>query len=376
VELLVLHIIGHYPSERGIMEVIHIPSFHKVEGSDRLFKTTIDNLPCIVGSNLINEEWFIYVPIDTVLSEPLFKLININNKEYTPKRARVKAVRLRGHFSEGLLLPLSEVETIYPEVKHSDNILNITGSFVYRDVEDIEDLDKITNTAKSKPTWLQRLINKLKPKHALAEYTDTSRIEKAHLASGAYLPTVKVHGTSVRYTLTPRFLWFKQQLIVASRRKVNPQNKIYSQVAVNEKIKEALLQLQKSGLKRPTIVGEIAGLNVQKGFPYEGNTKLYVYGIHANDEWLGAVDIHDRCIELGLTPVPVLEELFILGANVDKGEVCKRLEELCDRNKYPSIDSSCVCREGIVLQRICSEKANTIHHRTVYKYIGQEYRSK
>lgn len=343
--------------------------FKKLDNSDRLYVTTVDGVPCIVGVDMIEEGDFLYCPLDVVLSLPLYSLLN-RKDEYSVRRARIRACRLRGTFSEGLLLPLSQVEKIYPKINASPNPLELTNSFIYRDMEDMEDKDKVI--ASKRPNIIQKILSFFKPKHNLTEYVDTSRVEKVNVKDGVYIPTLKIHGTSVRYGLTTKFLWFKQKLVIGSRRTINPNNKLYLQMAVKYNIEAELLRLSKM-MANPVIVGEIAGEGVQKGFPYESEVKLYAYGLHGNNQWYS----YEQMVMLLDRSIPVVPCLGrYIHAPVDKEGLLLYLESLCNTTHYPSIDSTYLCREGIVLQLAEAQPSNNIHNRIVYKYISEAYRSK
>lgn len=66
---------------------------------------------CVVGRDQVRPgDLVAYFPVDTVLPEPLLVSIGLSGKLAGKQHNRVKTVKLRGEFSQGLAVPLSDVD--------------------------------------------------------------------------------------------------------------------------------------------------------------------------------------------------------------------------------------------------------------------------
>lgn len=337
--------------------------------ADRLALTEVDGVTCICDNS--EEKEYIYFPLDTILSENLMALCRLT-------KPRVKAVRLRGIFSEGLLVSCKVLRGAgYKLDSNLDEELEVTK---WAPPEDTEEVSKAT--VKKDPKWWERILFKILPhslkkklfgrKFLMEEYVDTSRVEKHKdkiLKDGVW--TVKLHGTSARYGLS-RNLFRKEELIVGSRRCINPSNPLYKNVAKDSDLLNKMKKM-KSILKCKNIhlFGEIVGPGIQGEFRYTDKPTLFVYGIHADGVWLGYWAMRAVCNGVGLEYVPLLHPS--VEVVIDENLVTF-LEDTCKKPLSP-MEQKAPFREGLVWHSCVNEKAS-INQRTVYKYVSQKFRER
>ena len=337
--------------------------------ADKLAITEVDGVTCICDNS--EEQDYIYFPLDTVLSQRVALACKIT-------KTRIKAVRLRGIFSEGLLISCKVLHDAgYNLSKDLDKELEVTK---WCPPEDTEEVSKAA--AKRPPSWWERILfmilpRKLKKKWfgrklLMEEYVDTSRVERhigKTLKDGVW--TVKLHGTSARYGLSQGFFG-KASLIVGSRRCVNPSNKLYKNVAESSGLLEKMVKI-KSLLKcrELHLFGEIVGPGIQGEFKYTDKPTLFVYGIHADGVWLGFWTMRAVCNDVGLSCVQALHHSV---EDVIDESLIAFLEGACKEPLSP-MELKAPFREGLVWHSCVEEKAS-IGHRTVFKYVSQKFRER
>ena len=166
---------------RLVAEVVEIKSLEKHPNADSLSIVKVFDYPVIVRT----EDWKIgdkavYVPTDTTVPnrEPFTFLF----KEGEVGRARIKAKKLRGIFSMGLLVPTpGEFSVVRNNV--GDNLANYLG------IEKYEPPVHFTSDAAPAPVG------------DIPKYTDIEHLRRyRHLLEGKQvIVTEKIHGTNARY---------------------------------------------------------------------------------------------------------------------------------------------------------------------------------
>ena len=207
--------------------VIRVPKVRKAENSDRLYIIDVMGMTAIVGDSWVGREGELAVvfPAEVQLSHEYMhgnnlyrdKELNQNKSEagYIETNRRVRAMKLRGNISNGLVMPLTSLVDglrVAPEVSEGD---------VFDTVDGIELCRKYVVPVKASSAQ-NRADSKIKK--AFKRVTDV--FLPAHFETGQWLReehnvgsheeliiTQKLHGTSVRLanTVVARELsWFEK----------------------------------------------------------------------------------------------------------------------------------------------------------------------
>jgi RNA ligase (TIGR02306 family) len=320
------------------VEVIEITNLTKHPGADTLEITQIHGgYPVIIriGDFKVGDK-ATYCPIDSLcpMSNPTFKFLKMDDgdqREYV----RIKAKRLRGVFSMGLLVPAQ------PDWVVGQNVQEVLG--IKKWEPELE------------PNF--KLCGEDEVDHVgIPCYTDVEGYRKhknALLIGEEVVLTEKLHGRNAR------FVWAKDRLWCGSHTRVKRQT-----AQTVEWVIAAKYDLENKLRNYPDLVffGEIYG-QIQRGFQYDipkGEAGLRVFDILnlKTRRYLDWADVVSLCGEVGLTTVPVLFQ----------GPWNEELTEL--RNGKTTLGNH--TREGIVIHPTKERLDNRIG-RVILKFVGEDY---
>lgn len=349
-------------NENYAAQIIVVKNIRPVPNSDFLKQFTYQGMNIITTSAQEGDK-VVYFPVECRLSDQLLKANNLFRKKERnadPEQAgffedngRVRAIKLRGAYSEGFILPLQGLVDAYPELirlpelEGSDigkpfDTVGIVGkqeTFVKKYVVDkqIKDSSSPKNGGNRKVIRESRLVDDQFKLHH-----DTPKLAAAigSIPPHAFITiTNKLHGTSFvssnvlvkrKLSLIERIAKFFGASVketeygnVYSSRKV-VKNEHFSGPKETHFYKEDIWgvvnnHLKDGLLKGETVYGEIVGYlsdsgMIQKGYDYGcaiGQHKVYIYRItHTNEDGkvieLRHDQIRERAEQLGVNVVPIL----------------------------------------------------------------------
>ena len=339
--------------------VIRVPKVRKAENSDRLYIIDVMGMTAIVGDSWIAREGELALlfPAEVQLSHEfaaangLYRQslgLNTNREDsgYLEANRRVRALKLRGNISNGLVLPLNSLSHIPTMVGSIDGLTEgdvfdtIDGGEICRKyvIQTTECNGHNRADAKIKKAF-KRVDNTFLPEHF-----DTGQWlrEEGHVQPHEELIiTQKLHGTSCRLgnTVVKRQLkWyekFAQKLgikvadheydLVGGSKKVikdpnNPNQDHYYQTDIwSDALAVYGDRIPKNVIVFGELVGYVPGTGgaIQKGHTYgmqPGNYELYVYRVAIITEDAELYDlswdqVRDFCSRHGLKHVPELDRM-------------------------------------------------------------------
>ena len=328
----------------GIVEVVRIDKIEKHPDADSLEITHVYDYPVIVRLGDFKEgDMAIYVPIDSIvpLDDERFSFL---------KKPRIKAVRLRGVYSMGLLVPALP----------NDNF------------EEGQDVTEALNIKRWQPNeqgaqFESRGHSSCIPDPGYLIHYDLDGLLKyrRNLMHGEEIViTEKIEGEN------SRFLYHleNEEFYVASHGRYKELDlekpDQWWQVAMRYNLEEKLGTI----LPDHGIYGEIYGHN--KKYPYghmkDDEISLMVFDILniKTREWLDYDDILKACKELDL---PVVPELYRGEWNQDW-----TFDDLMKFADGPSVvEGADHIREGMVVRTTCERRAHC--GRMVFKMKGESY---
>jgi RNA ligase (TIGR02306 family) len=322
--------------------VVKLGKIDKLENSDNLAITMVmEGYPCIVKLGEYKEgDLAVYCPIDSLvpLESPYFSFLSENIEK---KYFRVKAIKKRGTFSMGLLVPAD------PLWKEGKDVQELLGIKKWEPVEIF-----------SGPSLRGEIIGK-GPSNG-CEYTDIEgmrKYEKLLIEGEKVVCTEKVHGSSARFLLDDTDFWVGSHTTWKKENDTNLWWKVAHQYNIREKLKYFL------GFE---FFGEVYG-QVQKGF---------TYGAAPRELFLAFFDILDTKRRVYLDydaflnitkelDLPVVPQLY-------RGPWSSELKKLTDGiTEYSKIRKTDTIREGIVVKPVIERRSEI--GRTILKLHSQEY---
>ena len=339
--------------------VIRVPQVRKAQNSDNLYIIDALGMTAIVDKSWIEREGDLAIifPAETQLSEEFCRKNNLyrdstmnrdpRESGYIENNRRVRALKLRGNISNGLVLPLYSVALIYsPDWAKEAMSQALPEGSVLDTFHDIEICRKYEIPVKQgvltdKQAKQQRKAFKRVDEIFLPQHYDTAQwYRESHTleADDQLIITQKLHGTSVRLanTIVKRKLTkrekFAQKFLganisetyydyVAGSRKVikDPKNGKQEHWYGTDVWTKALEKYKDQIPKGYIVYGELVGYTegggaIQAGHTYEcepGENELYVYRVAIINEDARMIDLSwDQvrmfCKDHGLKNVPEL----------------------------------------------------------------------
>jgi hypothetical protein len=340
---------------RNLASVKKIISIKPIPGADKIECAQVLGFECVIGKNEFKiNDLIVYFEVDSILPEkPEFEFLR-------PRKFRIKIIKLKNQFSEGICFPLS----ILPKGKYKedDDVTDIIGVIKY----DPEATREKGQSEPSKPKnpiikflmkfkWYRRYFSS-KPEKGWPEFiphTDEERIQKVpyictNYKNTLFVATEKLDGTSATYALKRlKRKWYHIKdhfkFYVCSRH-INiktPNNSYYWKIAKQLNMKENLLEL--IGDKEFVVLqGEIIGEGIQKnkyklkGIDFKAFNLIYPEGrLNQIKMWIYLTG----CMNY-ITCVPLISSEFILGDSIQECvELSKGKSKLAD-----------IHREGLVIR--------------------------
>ena len=359
-----------------VVKAIRVDEVAPHPNADRLDIIKVLGWNCVVSKGSLRVgDWVIYFPIDSVLPLELENRIFGDGSKVKLNGKKVKTIKLRGVYSQGLAVPLTK----FPEYADSEIDADLTDSLGVKKWEPTEAEPKglSTNGKKASHKELNPYFKK---------YTDLNHLksEMWKFTEGEeVVATEKLHGSSGRGSLLPnssnvwwKWLLWKLRLLPKyefcyGSRNVQLQTRwlkpIYHELP-SDIYTKAIKQYNLRDKIQPNeaVYGEILGAGIQKGYAYghaEGEISFHVYDVHKDGRWLDHDELQAWCKERELTPVPTLY----------RGPF--DLEVLAKLVKGPStvVDapSKQPIREGIVVRPV---KERCGHGgRSVSKFVSEDF---
>lgn len=332
--------------------VIRVPKVRKAENSDRLYIIDVMGMTAIVDDSWVGREGELAVvfPAEVQLSHDFCRDNNLYrerelNKDtseagYLDTNRRVRALKLRGNISNGLVLPLSAIK--YPIFPEEGLVFDtIGGNEICRKYVVPVKATSAQNRADSKiKKAFKRVDNTFLPEHF---ETGQWLREEGHVQPHEELIiTQKLHGTSVRLAntvvkrqhtrrekLAAKFLGARiadheYDLVAGSRKAIkdpnNPNQDHYYQTDIwTDALSVYGDHIPKNVIVFGELVGYVPGTGaaIQKGHTYgvqPGQYELYVYRVAIITEDAELYDlswdqVRDFCSRHGLKHVPELDRM-------------------------------------------------------------------
>lgn len=358
--------------------LVRISGFGKHKNADTLCITHVEGSTCIFKEGTFQEgDLAVFVPIEAVvpLDNPAFAWLR-DPKKPNKTTHRVKARYVRGVFSDGFLVPLSEIPQVesfeLDAVESADREIpwRVVGSHDDPPGESLrlgQDMAPLLGVTKA--------VDQLPPTlNAEQEYGPVDRVpvyDMEALKKYRYIfedPSERVIVTEKCHGMNSRFVYTEGRLWVGSRNRFIRDNgrNVYWNAAHEHKLEEKLAQY-------PNLVlfGEVYGVQDLRYGCEPGKSKFAAFDIYdiAERRYLSYEDFKATCAKLDVPTVPVLYDgPYTSFEHMDSfanppTEDGKPLMSALDPNTL---------REGAVIKPAV-ERWNQYTHRTLFKHVARAY---
>ena len=340
-----------------ICEVIEIKDLETHSNADSLLITHIYSFPCIVKRGEIQvADKAVYFPVEACLPDkPLFSFMWKGKENPTDKNRTIRALRLRGVFSMGLVMSLNKLAEAYPEINFNElqvgqNVAELLGVTKYEEPEPI----CMNGDNESTPEWF-------------IKYTDIQNLRKYNdlfIPGEGVVITEKIHGCCSRY------IYRDNKFYIGSHNNTKKLggNDVWNVVAKKLNLEEMCKEYQDL-----IFFGEVYG-QVQKGYSYgfKNDVSFILFDIYdinqgkflSYNEFLTiAVEVREKYL---IKQVPVLY--------CGPWTSFEKFEEMADGTSMEAEANKKELhnREGFVI-RLFRERYNDEIGRVVLKLHGQDY---
>ena len=314
--------------ERKLATIRKINELTPIEGADKIELATIDGWKVVVAKDVNHKvgDLIVYCEVDSFL--PIREEFEFLRKTSYKKMAdgtegfRLKTIRLRGQVSQGLILPIS--------ILNSDDVID--------EGDDVTDELNIVKYEAPIPAQLSGEVKGMFPSFLIK--TDEERVQNLthhfeKYKQEKFYVTEKLDGSSVTYYIKDGVFGVCSRNLDLVESETNSMWKL----ATTNGLKEKLLSLNRN----IAIQGEIIGEGIQ-GNPYKiiGQTIKFFNGFDIDKYEYLPLDIFIELIKyLEMGTVPILDLEFNLPDTVD---------ELISFADSKSVLNNMFDREGIVIR--------------------------
>ena len=296
----------------------------------------------------------IYIPIDTMVDStlPCFSFLANKNSE---KFIRIKTIRIRGKWSQGLAIPLNFLTIPLVNLNIGDDVSEKLKVIKYEKENIILNQSNTNNLFCDFPV---HYISKTDEDNLRTRYNILSKLYNQHI----YI-TKKMDGSSMT------LIWnsTNNEFLVCSRRLIVGDGSVMYQYVEKEKLKEKIISIGKD----LAIQGEFAGPKINGNQMGLRNYEFYVFTIKnlQTNKYYNWSDIINICTRIGIKTVPEVSNFICDESwNIDK------FQELSNAQIYKQYNGKQVSAEGIVIRPYEPVYSPELQKMLSVKVINQLYK--
>ena len=352
-------------NNNSVCFVSRINEIKIIEGADNIEQAVIGGWNCIIKKNEYNvNDLVVIATTDAVIPQGLSDAMNVTN--YLRKGGRVRIIKLRGVYSECLIIPITYVQGV-KRVEGAD-VMEMLGIFKY------EPPAKQIQLASGRKIKYHENPNF----NVYHKFPNIKNVKNMFNEGDEVQITRKIHGTNTRYGIVRKnklsiwdkvriylnikfnlggdeWKWSEYEFIVGSHNVEKGSDSqgfyntnVWYEIANKYEIKKKLWELIKKGTFSKEdigngiiIYGEIYGVGIQQNYDYGLKTiEFALFDIMINNQYIStdAVLTLHKLLELNHVPL-----LYI-------GPWSQHKLDLLSMNNF--IDNTKIPHEGIVVKSI------------------------
>jgi RNA ligase (TIGR02306 family) len=292
----------------------------------------------------------VFITIDTIVPRYSWSEFLVDQKN-PDKPIRLKNIKLRGEYSSGLVIPLSEFPEQFTEtVVVGENLTELLGVTKY--IKEIP-ANLSGETLGDFPT---SIISKTDEDNGL---NDPNLVEKVLNHDSHITVTQKLDGSSITLIVEDGAL---SQVCTRNLSKKETENNTFWKAA-----RKLTIPANWTGV----IQGELVGNGIQRNQLKLEDVKIFVFQISENKKYMTYEEMKDFCENsLHCDVVPLICKLGLDATIKLWVDPLQKLQELADKQKYPSwLDG-----EGIVVRPSSYPRSRSSRRPLGFKLINRNYK--
>jgi RNA ligase (TIGR02306 family) len=291
----------------------------------------------------------VFITIDTIVPRCQWSEFLVDQKN-PDKPIRLKNIKLRGEYSSGLVLPLSEFPTSFELYDEGSDVTELLGIQKY--IKEIP-ANLSGETLGDFPT---NIISKTDEDNGL---NDPNLVEKVLTQDPHITITQKLDGSSITIIVEDGVL---TQVCTRNLSKKETENNTFWKAARKLKIPENWTG---------TIQGELCGNGIQRNQLKLEGIKVFVFQVSHNGKYMTYEEMKDFCENvLHCNIVPLVSQMCVESTVKLWTNPLQKLQELADKQKYPSGLEG----EGIVIRPSSYPKGYSSRRPLGFKLINRNYK--
>lgn len=339
---------------RKLASIQKVISVTPIEGADRIELAHVLGWQCVVNKGSFKPgDLGVYFEIDSFLPiKPEFEFLRSSSykkSDIIGEGFRLKTQKFRGQISQGLLLPLSNLNL--SNVQVGDDVTEILGVRKWEIAERVSADGTIIGTLPdcipfTDETRIQAQPDLLNEFKGLKYYISTKMDGSSHSICIDSEKAFHVTGHQYEY-------------------KDDSHSSFYELVKARDYYNKMKEFMEKESIDTMTIQGEFCGAGIQKNRLKLKNPEWYVFTIKINNKRVGLDRMLEICKTLNMTSVPIEE------VDIDLPAKYPTIESLLERasGNYTSGNR----KEGIVIRPVEPVYSQTICAPLSIKVINNNY---
>jgi RNA ligase (TIGR02306 family) len=290
-----------------------IKTIEAIEGADRIQKATVEGLPFtfVIGKDTFKVgDSVLYFPIDSIIPPSLAEKLGVSGKLAGSHKDRIKTVKLKGVYSQGLVGSFKLLEPFLLEKWGTD--------WAEKAIElNPSEITEWLGVKKYEPPALLEKGANLKPLPAGLSMYDIEGIDRnqavfALLKSQQVYVSEKVEGSNFSVTYTGEKFFVNQRRFTIEP--LEGTEHTWWKVAREQGLMDVAKELQEKYNKTITIYGEMAGPGIQGNLYRLQSHKVFVFDIKLDSEYMDASEFLEVVGNYKLSTAPSLG----VYANIDE----------------------------------------------------------
>ncbi len=378
--------------------VTQILDIKPIDGADKIELATIKGYQVVVQKGaFVVGDYVVYIPEDSIVPANILHTLNLTGKLAGPDKNRVKAIKLKGVVSQGIVLPTQSLdnETLIVTVHQNDEVGQIAlcdqfndgvkTSYCVQPDEDVATILRITKYDPPIPVAMAgEVYNAGKDVTVHFDVENLKSYPDVLVEGEPVIFTEKGHGTFTGIGILPpshrggqhiegKFVIFSKGLgadgLCFKDNEAN-KNNVYLKTLREAGVLQALSDYWETMVNNDEpmfILGETYGGSVQKGMNYGTNVPQFrafkiVVGFRGNQRFLDYSTYWQIIAKMGLQKMPVLYS----------GPFTQEAVKMFTSGLETLSGTQSHIREGIVIEPEIPRYDNQIGH-VLLKSVSDEY---
>jgi RNA ligase (TIGR02306 family) len=357
--------------------------------ADRLELARVGLFDAVVGKDSFKDgEIVFYIPEQAVLPEDLISTLNLEGKLAGPQKNRIKAVKLRGALSQGIVAKL-DILHVAPDEPHYGDVANALIDTVVGELSEY-DFAPALGVEKWEPEIPAHMSGQVESGARMLSWVDIENIKRypdIFTEGEPVWVTEKIHGTCLLATVAmveENGSYAVRGVNVSSKGLAEKHlaltedaNNLYWRAVNGYPVRELALEVAahfaEHDVESVGIYGEVYGSGVQDlSYGVKGNTGKPGFAVfdarvkltNGTDFWVNSGIIHGEGILT--TDIPKVPTLFVGPYNIE--EIAKIAS---GKEQVSGMEAN--LREGVVIRPVEEGRSEVVGGRKIAKFVTEEY---